>query len=59
MKQKIKPPSQPKAQLMAEITAIMQERYPMNPVGAIEYLLNFFTGADLVGIRDELQREKR
>jgi hypothetical protein len=48
---KIKPPAETKSQLMDEITRLLVNK-PM----AIEFLLNFFTSADLVGIREELKK---
>lgn len=59
MKPKVKPPAEPKAQLMVQVLELLQEKFPTQPDAAILLLCNYFTGADLVGIRDELQREKR
>lgn len=55
MKQKIKPPAETKAQLMLEIVGQLDGRFP-SKLSAYEYLLNFFSSADLVGIRDDLRR---
>ncbi len=55
MRQKIKPPATPKIELMVTATAALFRRYPADPNKAIEYLLNFFTSADLVGIIEELK----
>ncbi len=59
MKPKIKPPAEPKAQLMLQVLNLLQEKFPVQPDAAILHLCNYFTGADLVGIRDELQKEKK
>lgn len=56
MRTKIKPPAEPKSELMRQTVEMLERQYPLNPTGAIEYLLNFFTSADLVGIRDELRK---
>lgn len=58
---KVKAPKETKAQLMEEIVAEMQKRYAGGSSssfsrGAVEYLLNYFTSVDLVGIRDDLKR---
>lgn len=51
---KPKPPTETKAQLMDECSRMLR----VVPFDPIEYLLNYFTAVDLVGIRDEL-KEKR
>ncbi len=56
MRDKIKPPAQPKVELMREASDLLELKHPTNPMGAIEYLLNFFTSADLVGIIAELRK---
>lgn len=50
---KIKPPTEPKVELMDQISRILI--YKPN---AVAYLLNFFSSADLVVIRDELRGKK-
>lgn len=52
---KIKPPAETKAQLMEQVRAGLEDKFE-HPMQAITYLLNFFTAADLVGIRDELKK---
>lgn len=59
MKAKIKPPAETKAQLMESVGEALQRRYPHEPHLAIEFLLNFFTAFDLVGIREEVNKEKQ
>jgi hypothetical protein len=54
-KTKIKPPTETKAQLIEELTKAVNDRFD-NRYSAAEYLLNFFTAVDLVGIRDDLKR---
>lgn len=51
---KIKPPAETKAQLMEDVKDILMQHYIKE--NAILFLLNFFTAADLVGIRDELRK---
>lgn len=53
---KIKPPAETKAQLMQEVWSMMQNKWPNHPEKAADFLLNFFTAADLVGIREELRK---
>lgn len=53
---KFKPPTQTKAQLMKLVSLKVQERYPTQPDRALEYVLNFFTSVDLVGILEDLKR---
>lgn len=55
-KERPKAPAEKKADLMTEIAELAQKRYPVNPEGAILYLLNFFTAVDLVEIRADLNR---
>lgn len=59
MRTKIKPPVETKAALIQQTVEMLERKYPLNPPAAIEYLLNFFTSADLVGIRDELRKGDR
>jgi hypothetical protein len=54
-----KVPKEAKVVLVQECLALLQELYPHEPTKAIEYLLIFFTGVDLVGIREELTEAKR
>ncbi len=49
---KIKPPATPKVELMVQASVAIQRKYN-NPADALEFLLNFFTSADLVGIIEE------
>jgi len=58
MKHKIQPPAEPKVDLINDILGLAQEKWPNDPRTAIEWFLIFFTGADLVGIRDELRKKK-
>lgn len=54
---KIKPPAETKAQLMAQVYSALEAKFRLYPGGpAVEFLLNFFTAADLVGIREELRK---
>lgn len=52
---KIKPPTESKIDLMGQIVQLAQEQWPHDPISAIEWFLIFFTSADLAGIRDELK----
>lgn len=54
---RIKPPAETKGTLMIQVSQDLQRKYPLRPDAAVEYLLNYFTSADLVGIRDELRRK--
>lgn len=54
MKVKIKPPAESKAVLMEQVANLLQKQYPVEPHKAVLYLLNYFTSADLVGIRKDL-----
>lgn len=54
-KDKVKPPRETKAELMQQIQLEMKFKR-MSDKARVEYLLNFFTAADLVGIRDELRK---
>jgi hypothetical protein len=53
---KNKPPAETKAQLMTQVAEAIEARWSTNPHGGLEYILNFFTAVDLVGIRDDLRR---
>lgn len=59
-KDKIKPPAETKAQLMEQVHDALDRKFKVHPddapAAAIDFLLNFFTAADLVGIRDELSK---
>lgn len=55
-KDKIKPPAETKAQLMEQVRRAVILKFPAHPDARVEFLLNFFTSADLVGIRDELKK---
>ena len=52
-----KPPAETKAQLMLSVKDAIEAKFPVNPAAAVEYLLNFFTAVDLVGIRADLERK--
>lgn len=51
-----KPPAETKIELMRKCQDALQTKYPHNPDTAVEYLLNFFTAVDLVGILSELKK---
>jgi len=57
---KVKPPAETKAQLMEQVHLALEAKFKNPPedraAAAIDYLLNFFTAADLVGIREELKK---
>lgn len=54
-KEKIKPPPEPKVELMRQVFALLEARHTTQ-ADDVYFLLNFFTSADLAGIRDELQK---
>lgn len=56
-KERPKAPAEKKAELMTQVMELVQARYPVNPEGAILYLLNFFTAVDLVEIKNDLERK--
>jgi hypothetical protein len=41
---------------MSQTLEMLQRKWPTDPRPAIEFLMSFYTSADLVGIRDELRR---
>lgn len=43
---------------MADCSALIEDRF-RTPEAAVTYLLQYFTGADLVGIRDDLKRMEK
>lgn len=53
---KIKPPAETKAQLMEEVSLALSMKWTHDFQSQVEFLLNFFTAADLVGIREELKK---
>lgn len=53
---KPKPPAETKAQLMEQVRDAFRDKNMLG-LPAVDFLLNFFTAADLVGIRDELKGE--
>lgn len=53
---KIKPPAESKAELMSQVVNRLEVNYGPQRHAAYEFLLNFFTAADLVGIREELKK---
>lgn len=55
MRVKIKAPKETKAQLMEQVGLSLIAAFD-NPAARVEFLLNFFTAADLVGILEELKR---
>lgn len=52
---KIKPPTESKVELMRRVTNELEWRY-VDPEKRVEYLLNFFSSVDLAQIRDELKK---
>lgn len=54
--QRPKPPAESKVELMRKCAEALRVKYPHQPDTAIEYLLNFFTAVDLVGIISELRK---
>ena len=54
---KIKPPVESRADLMGQVEEVMLRKFRANAAPSIQYLLNFFTSADLVGIRDDLRKD--
>lgn len=55
-KVKVKPPKETKAELMEQVWSACMRKWPHQPDKAIDYLLNYFTSADLVGIREDLKK---
>ncbi len=53
---KIKPPPQPKIELMQTAKIALAKRYK-SEYDAYDFLLNFFSSADLVGIIEELEKK--
>ena len=52
-----KPPAESKAELMAQAQHLLSSKFNGRPFAAMDYLLNYFTGLDLVGIIEDLRRE--
>lgn len=49
-------PATPKVELMRQVREALIDKYPHEPASAIDFLTNFFTSADLVGILAELKK---
>lgn len=58
MKTKIKPPAQPKVVLMEAVAMLLHIKFRDDQRKSVEYLLNYFTGADLDGIARDLRNER-
>lgn len=58
VKTRPKAPADSKAALMEDVARALEDKFGVNCGGAALYLLNYFTSIDLVGIRDDLRREK-